>query len=121
MTDKLGITDVRLGLMDGYLEESPIKSMPKEHMERYIKEKGSEYLILNIMEETGELNQAVSKLRRAELDKKDMTDEMKRHLAEEAAHVWMALQNILSRYEVTAEMVNTEILKSLMKYYDGRM
>lgn len=105
--------------MKKYLEENSVQRLTKEHLDRYIAEKGREKSILAIMEENAEFEKAVTKVRRKELVGDFITTELKANMAEEAAHVYMAMQSILYQYGITPKMVNEEIEKSLRRYYNG--
>ncbi len=98
-------------------ENNPLFQLTDKHMEQYIKTVGEERIPLALMEECGELFQAVSKLRRDQLAGKQQSCEKVTNLQEEIAHVLMALQTIMFQYHLNPDGINEEILRSLDKFY----
>lgn len=106
--------------VEQYLVVNPVNAMSKKHMNTYQSQKDAERCTLNVMEECGELMQAVSKLRRKVKAGEDCSQSLFDNLAEEAAHVYMAIQTICHLYNIGPDKINQQIEMALKQFYDGR-
>lgn len=106
--------------VEQYLVVNPVNAMSKKHMNTYQSQKDAERCTLSVMEECGELIQVVSKLRRKTKAGEDCPQTLFDNLAEEAAHVYMSIQNICYLYGVSPDNINQQIERALKRFYDGQ-
>lgn len=99
---------------------NPINGLSKNHMNTYQGQKDAERLTLSVMEECAELMQVTSKLRRKVKAGEDCPQSLFDNLAEEAAHVYMSVQNICHLYNIGSDKINQQIEMALKRFYDGR-
>ena len=99
---------------------NPINGLSENHMNTYLGQKDTERLTLSVMEECAELMQVTSKLRRKIKAGEACPESLFDNLAEEAAHVYMAIQNICYLYDISPDKINQQIEMALKRFYDGR-